>query len=195
MREEKALPLYQVSALSEFMDRLDSLRETGAPQDGWDDIAIAAHRTKITTERATALTLLHKLPLRCRHDEVAGFRNFLIDPAILREAISLPEEGVVLPRMVARLLHLPAATITAHIAHGHLDRVTVKRPPPARPQVYVCPHSIDIFQDMFISQWDLVRQIEGRKNFVGSDNLLPEHRLDLGEKIEPIYRREVLDFL
>lgn len=195
MREKKALPLYQVSALSEFMDRLDRLRETGAPKDGWEDIATAAHRTKITTEKATALILLHKLSLRCRHDEAAGFRSFLIDPVALREAISLPEEGAVHQRRAARLLHLTAASITALIAHGHLDGVPVKRPPTARPQVYVCPYSIDIFQDMFISQRDLARRIEGRKNFVGSDDLLPEHRLDLGENTEPIYRREVLDFL
>lgn len=87
------------------------------------------------------------------------------------------------------------ARFTALIAHGHLDGVPVKRPPPARPQVYVCPHSIDVFQDLFISQRDLVRKIEGRQNFVGSDDLLPEHQLDLGERTEPIYRREVLDFL
>lgn len=195
MREEKALPLYQVSALSGFMDRLDRLRETGDPQDGWEDIATAAHRTKITTQRATAPILLHKLPLRCRHSEAAGFRSFRIDPAVLREAISLPEEGAVHPRRAARLLHLPAATITALIAHGHLDGVPVKRPSPARPQVYVCPHSIDVFQDLFISQRDLVRIIECRQNFVGNDDLLPEHQLDLGEKTETIYRREVLDFL
>ena len=195
MREEKALPLYQVSALSGFMDRLDRLRETGDPQDGWEDIATAAHRTKITTEMAIALILLHKLALRCRHNEAAGFRSFLIDPVVLREAISLPEEGAVHPRRAARLLHLPAATITALIAHGHLDEVPVKRPSPARPQVYVCPHSIDVFQDLFISHWDLVRKIEGRQNFVGSDDLLPEHQLALGEKAEPIYRREILDFL
>lgn len=99
------------------------------------------------------------------------------------------------PRMAARLLHLPAATITALIAHGHLDGVPVKRLPPARPQVYVCPHSTDIFQGMFISEREMARQIEGRKHLVGSDDLLPEHRLDLREKTEPIYRQEVLDFL
>lgn len=52
-----------------------------------------------------------------------------------------------------------------------------------------------VFQDLFISHWDLVRKIEGRQNFVGSDDLLPDHQLALGEKAEPIYRREILDFL
>lgn len=195
LREEKALPLYHVSALSGFMDRLDRLRETGSPQEGWEDIATAAHRTKITTERATALILLHKLPLRCPHGEAAGFRDFLIDPVALREAMILPEQGAVHPKRAAQLLRLTAATINALLAHRHLDGVPVKRPTPARSQIYVCPHSIDMFPDMFISKRDLARQLESRQVLVRSDDLLSEHRLDLGENTEPIYRREILDFL
>lgn len=177
------------------MDRLDRLREPGAPHEGWEDIATAAHRTKITTEKATALILLHKLPLRCRHNEAAGVRDFLIDPAVLREAIGLPEQGAVHPKRAAQLLHLPAATIHAMLAHGHLDGVPVKRPIPARPQIYLCPHTIDMFPDMFISKRDLDRQLEGRNNLLRSDDLLSDHRLDLGEDAVPIYRREILDFL
>lgn len=109
--------------------------------------------------------------------------------------MSLPEQGAVHPRRAAQLLHLPAATVAALLAHEHLDGVPVKRPTPARTQIYVCPHSIDMFPEMFISKRDLARQIEGRRTLVRSDNLLSEHRLDLGENTDPIYRREILDFL
>lgn len=110
---EKALPLYHISEFSGFMDRLDRLREIGTPQDGSEDIATAAHRTKITLERATAPILLHKLPLRCPHGEPAGFRNFLIDPVVLREAISLPKQGAVHSMRAAQL------RAAYHRASGH----------------------------------------------------------------------------
>ncbi|WP_423209292.1 hypothetical protein [Paracoccus yeei] len=41
----------------------------------------------------------------------------------------------------------------------------------------------------------MTRQIEGCANLPFKDDVLLDHRLDLGENTEAIYRREVLDFL
>lgn len=194
LREEKALPLYHVSALAGFLDRLDRLRETSMPQDGWEDIAAAAHRTKITTERAVALILLHKLSLRYPHGEAAGFRDFLIDPALLREAISLPQEGAVHPKRAAQHLHLslppspPSLRMEIWTGFPSNDR---HQPGHRFTSARI---SSTLFPDMFISKRDLCRQIEGRANLLRIDDLLTALRLVLRENTEPIYRREILDF-
>lgn len=195
LRAEKALPLYHVSALSGFMGRLDKLRENAAPQKSWADIATAAHRTKIPTEKAVALVLLHKLALRCPHGEAAGFRDFRIDPVALRDAIGLPEQGAVHPARAAQLLHLPIGTVSALLKHRHLGSVPVKRPAPARPLLYVCAYSIDTFPDMYVSRKELAQHIQDRDPLALMDDQLSEFRIDLGKNAEPIYRREVLDIL
>lgn len=165
------------------------------PPDQSSGIATAAHRTKILTEKETALILLHKLPLRCSHGEAAGFRDFLVDPITLREAIGLPEQGAVHPKRAAHLLRLSPGTVSALLEHRHLDGVWVKRQAPMRPVSYICPSSIDIFAEMYVAGKELAEHRAGREDPLWMDDRLSNYRLDLGENTEPIYRREVLDII
>lgn len=113
----------------------------------------------------------------------------------LREAIGLPEHGAVHPTRAAQLLHLPIGAISALLEHGYLDGVPVKRPAPAKPLLYVCPSSIEIFPDMYVSRKELARHIRDRDLLFLMDDQLSEFRIDLGKSAAPIYRREVLDVL
>lgn len=150
--DEKALPLYETSTLTEFMASLERLREPGLPENGWLEIPTAAHRAKITTATAVSLILLHMLPLRCPRRENSGFRDLHVDVATLREAIGLPEEGAVHPRRAAKILDVPAATIAAMLQRGYLDSVPVPRPSPGPPVLYVCPTAVTNFTNFFVTK-------------------------------------------
>lgn len=192
VRDDKALPLYHTSVLTAFMSELENLRERGTPEDGWLEIASAAHRAKITTERAVSLILLHKLPLRCYRSEIAGFRDLLVDVATLREAIGLPETGAVHPVRAGKLLGIAISTVTAMQRHQHLDSVLVARPAPATPVRYVCPASIEDFSLKYITKKQAVQQLSGEHDAVVIKMLLDEYRIDLGKVAEPIYSNAVL---
>lgn len=191
-REDRALPLYHVSTLTDFMAGLEELRERGVPEEGWLQIATAAHRAKIPTEKAVALIMLHKLPLRCHCVQIAGFRDLLVDVATLREAINLPEEGAVHPMRAAQILDVPVKTITAMLKLQYLDSVPVRKHSATRPILYACPTAVEGFVHMYITKKRVMRQASTQSNPIVALQLLEEYRIDLGKATEPIYRSEVL---
>ncbi|MDN3711757.1 hypothetical protein QWZ10_07765 [Paracoccus cavernae] len=190
--DEKALPLYETSTLTDFMASLERLREPGLPENGWLEIPTAAHRAKITTATAVSLIFLHMLPLRCPRREISGFRDPHVDVATLREAISLPEEGAVHPRRAAKILDVPAATIAAMLQRGHLDSIPVPRPSPGPPVLYVCPTAVTSFSNFFVTKNQAMQQMSGRHTPAVIEQLLEEYRINFSTTTEPIYRSDVL---
>lgn len=189
------LPLYRKKDLDDFLARLDARKEAYQPVDGWMEIATAAHRAKITAEQATTLILVHMLPLRC-HREGAGYRDFHVELASLREAMTLPSQGAVHPSRAAKLLKLDSKTVLTLLETRHLDRVLVKNPTTGRPIPYVCPTSIEHFDQTHISLRSLnrVRRLSSADQRALRLELEP-FELKLGSGTEPIYQRHEIDFV
>jgi hypothetical protein len=191
MSQDKTYPLYEQKALDGFLARLEQLRERYAPIEGWLEIATAAHRLKITTERAVTLILLHKLPLRPARKDVVGFRDYRVALADLREALTLPEVGAVHPARAAQLLCLKPKTVSDLIKHNYIDKVVVRNSITGKDFDYACPISVELFAKLYISLWEHSKdkRLSPAERYVRGLEL-EAYQLKLSAETEPIYRRE-----
>ncbi|WP_322894356.1 MULTISPECIES: TniQ family protein [unclassified Yoonia] len=191
MSQAKTYPLYQQADLEDFLARLGQLRQPYTPIAGWLEIATAAHRLKITTERAVTLILLHRLSLRSERKHVVGFRDFYVVLTDLRNALTLPEHGAVHPARAAQLLCLKPKTVTALIEHNHINQIVMPEPTTGREIAYACPVSIKLFAERYVSlkEHSKENRLSPADRHIRGLELEP-YQLDISAETEPIYQRE-----
>lgn len=191
MSQDKTNPLYRQADLEDFLARLGQLRRPYTPTEGWLEIATAAHRLKITTERAVTLILSHRLSLRSERKHVVGFREFHVALTDLRDALTLPEHGAVHPARAAQLLCLKPKTVTALIEHNYINQIVVREPTTGREIAYACPMSIKLFAERYVSlkEHSKENRLSPADRHIRGLELEP-YQLNISAETEPIYQRE-----
>lgn len=187
--EKHASPLYHPRDLDAFINGLHRLAEDGPINQEWLDIPTAAHRLHCPTDRVTAMILKLHIPLRRDIGCDSRFRAFRVHLTTLREAISCPVDGAVLPGTAARMIGVDIRTLRALIDGAYVESVMEIEPQSGRHRRYISENSLEEFWRTYITVTQLAAQT--RRN-PGAEAIIQADRgiapLPLPERCQTIYR-------
>ncbi|MDF2143280.1 TniQ family protein [Paenirhodobacter sp. CAU 1674] len=188
--ERNSSPLYHPRALDGFTARLRKLAKGPHPGGETLDIASAAHRLRIPTERLVDIILRNRIPLRAEDPQTARFGGFRVSLAVLRETIASDHEGAVRPSRAAEILGITIRTVRALLDQGHLEARMVREMQSGRERRYVCARALERFAQTHITVVALAAKsgrLPGAEAIVQTDR--GARALELGTRTNMIFRR------